>query len=361
MSDLKPHSSQHLIHGRGTALNPTNRFEQIIVEANLEDEEFPPFLEKRIQTQYFRDASRTIITTNDSPDIPFEASLNPYRGCEHGCVYCYARPTHEYFGLSAGLDFESKIFVKQDAAMLLRHELSKSQWKPKPLVMSGVTDPYQPVERTLKITRGCLEVLLDFRNPVGIITKNQLVKRDIDILKNMAVYDGVMVYISLTTLDDSLWRRMEPRTSSPAMRLRTIRELHQAGIPVGVMLAPIVPGLTDVEIPALLKEAVTAGAQSAGYVMLRLPFSVKDLFEDWLIRHFPDRKEKVLNRLRSMREGKLYNSTFGKRMSGTGIFADQIRDLFVMGCKKAGMPEKNFKLSTAAFKNVEEKQMMLFT
>lgn len=360
MSDLKPHSSERLIRGRGTALNPINRFEQIIVEANLDDEEFQPSFEKQIPTQYFRDTSRTIITTNDSPDIPFEASINPYRGCEHGCIYCYARPTHEYFGLSAGLDFESKIFVKEDAALLLRKELSKANWKPKPLIISGVTDPYQPVERKFKITRGCLEVLLDFRNPVGIITKNQLVKRDIDLLKQMTVYDGAMVFVSLTTLDDKLWRTMEPRTSSPEGRLKTIKELHQAGIPVGVMLAPIVPGLTDVEMPALLREAAAAGAQSAGYVVLRLPFSVKDLFEDWLTRHFPDRKEKILNRLRSLSDGKLYNSKFGERMSGKGIFADQIRDLFVMGCKKAGMPERNFKLSTASFRNVEEKQMMLF-
>lgn len=361
MSDLKPQSSEQLVRGRGTALNPTNRFEQIIVEANLDNEELEPFSEKQIPTQYFRDTSRTIITTNDSPDIPFEASINPYRGCEHGCVYCYARPTHEYFGLSSGLDFESKIFVKEEAALLLRKELSKPNWKPKPLIMSGVTDPYQPIERKLNITRGCLEVLSDFRNPVGIITKNQLVKRDSDLLKKMTAYNGVMVYVSLTTLDDKLWRKMEPRTSSPQMRLKTVKVLREAGIPVGVMLAPIVPGLTDMEIPVLLREAAAAGAQSAGYVVLRLPFSVKDLFEDWLIRYFPDRKEKILNRLRSLRNGQLYNSKFGERMSGTGIFADQIRDLFVMGCKKAGMPKRNFELSIAAFRNVEEKQMMLFS
>lgn len=360
MSDLKPHSSEQLIRGRGTALNPTNRFEQIIVEANLDNEELEPFSGKQILTRYFRDTSRTIITTNDSPDIPFEASINPYRGCEHGCIYCYARPTHEYFGLSAGLDFESRIFVKEEAALLLRKELSKSTWKPRPLIMSGVTDPYQPIERKLNITRGCLEVLADFRNPVGIITKNQLVKRDSDLLKQMTAYDGVMVFVSLTTLDDKLWRTMEPRTSSPEMRLKMIKELHQAGIPVGVMLAPVVPGLTDMEIPALLKAAVAAGAQSAGYVVLRLPFSVKDLFEDWLTRHFPDRKEKILNRLRSLRNGQLYNSRFGERMSGTGIFADQIRDLFVMGCKKAEIPKRNFEFSTASFRNVEEKQPMLF-
>lgn len=360
MSDLKVHSSEHDVHGRGTSLNPVNRFDQIIIEADLESDEAQDPSEKRIATQYFRDVSKTIITTNDSPDVPFEASINIYRGCEHGCIYCFARPTHEYFGLSLGLDFETKIFVKEDAPTLLRKELAKKNWQPKVLTMSAVTDCYQPVERKFQITRRCLEVLEDFRNPVAIITKNQLVARDIDIFKKMNDYHGIFVNVSLTTLDMNLWRRMEPRTSNPSLRLKAISQLSEAGIPVGVLVAPIIPGLTDHEIPALLKEAVKAGAQSAGYVVLRLPYAVKELFEDWLIKHFPDRKDKILNRIRALRGGKLYDSKFGERMSGTGIFADQIHDLFVMGCRKAKMPDRRSHLSTAAFRNADEKQFMLF-
>jgi DNA repair photolyase len=361
MDDLNLPLKKQTVHGRGTGINPVNRFEQIVLEENLEDNEEELSKEKRVPTQYFKDTSRTIIATNDSPDIGFEASINPYRGCEHGCIYCYARPTHEYFGLSAGLDFETKIFVKEDAPELLRKELSKKSWVPKTIIMSGVTDCYQPIERKLQVTRRCLEVLNDFRNPGFIITKNQLVARDIDIFKQMHEYHGISVLISLTTLDEKIWRVMEPRASKPSLRLRTIAKLHEAGIPVGVNTAPIIPGLTDVEIPALLKAAVEAGAQYAGYTVVRLPYSVKELFEEWLVRHFPDRKEKILNRLRSLRGGKLYKSEWGKRMTGEGIFADQINALFEMGCKKAGLPHKNFNLSTSSFRNPEEKQFQLFS
>ncbi len=360
MVQLKPQSSEREVRGRGTALNPTNRFEQIIVEANLDDEEVQSSGEKQIQTQYFRDFSKSIISTNDSPDLGFEASLNPYRGCEHGCIYCYARPTHEYFGLSSGLDFETKIFVKEEAPELLRKELSKKSWVPKILIMSGVTDCYQPIEKKLQVTRRCHEVLLDFRNPVAIITKNKLVARDVDLFKQMNEYRGISVTVSLTTLDHTIWHKMEPRASSPESRLKTITQLAQAGIPVTVNLAPMVPGLTDHEIPALLKAGADAGAHAAGYVLLRLPHSVKELFEDWLIRHFPDRKEKILNRLRSLRGGKLYNSKFGERMRGKGIFAEQMEDLFRMGCKKAGLGYRDFELSTTSFRNPEEKQYTLF-
>jgi DNA repair photolyase len=361
MEDIPLPLKKQTVHGRGTGINPVNRFEQIVLEENLEDNEEELSQEKRVPTHYFKDTSRTIIATNDSPDIGFEASINPYRGCEHGCIYCYARPTHEYFGLSSGLDFETKIFVKEDAPQLLRKELSKKSWIPKTIIMSGVTDCYQPVERKLQLTRRCLEVLHDFRNPAFIITKNQLVTRDIDILKQMSEYHGVGVLISLTTLDEKIWHVMEPRTSKPSLRLKAITKLHEAGIPVGVNAAPIIPGLTDVEIPSLLKAAVGAGAQFAGYTVVRLPHSVKELFEEWLVRHFPDRKEKVLNRLRSLRGGKLYKSEWGKRMTGEGIFADQIQALFEMGCKKAGLPRKDFHLATDSFRNPEEKQFMLFS
>jgi DNA repair photolyase len=258
---------------------------------------------------------------------------------------------HEYLGFSAGLDFESKILVKQNAPELLRKELSSSRWKPQVLAMSVATDCYQPVERKLRITRRCLEVLAEFRNPVAVVTKNHLVTRDIDLLSELAHYDAAVVMVSLTTLDDDLRRVMEPRTSRPARRLAAIEALAQAGIPVGVMIAPIIPGLTDHEIPALLSAAAEAGASFAAYTPVRLPYAVRPLFEDWLERHFPERKEKVLNRIRSMRGGKLNDPRFGSRMRGEGIFAEQIAQLFSISRRRAGIGEKHSpKLSTAAFR-----------
>jgi DNA repair photolyase len=332
---------------RGAASNPPNRFEPIQLER---DEDWNPEEDPLPRTQFLKDHSRTIITTNDSPDIGFKASINPYRGCEHGCLYCYARPTHEYLGFSSGLDFETRIMVKMDAPKLLREELSSPRWQPQFLAMSGVTDCYQPIERRLKITRGCLEVLAEFRNPVGIVTKNQLVTRDIDHLSELARHNAAAVFISLTTLDSELRKKLEPRTSPPAARLAAISKLAQAGIPVGVLLAPIIPGLNDHEIPALLDAAAKAGARHAGHVVLRLPYAVAPLFEQWLEQHCPDRKEKVLNRLRAMRHGKLYDSKFGNRMTGDGIFAEQIENLFTVACRKAGIGNHELNLSTAAFR-----------
>lgn len=303
-----------------------------------------------MRTQFLRDLSQSIISYNDSPDIPFRASLNPYRGCEHGCAYCYARPTHEYLGFSAGLDFESRIMVKENAPELLRSELSAKNWQPQWLAMSGVTDCYQPVEKQLRITRRCLEVLAEFRNPVGIVTKNRLVTRDIDLLGELARHQAATVLISLTTLKPDLRRAMEPRTASPAARLETIRQLAAAGIPVGVMIAPVIPGLTDEEIPSLLKAAAEAGAGFANYVMLRLPLAVAPLFEEWLARCVPERREKVLNRLKAVRGGRLNSAEFGGRMRGEGIFADQIRDLFRISRKKAGLAESGPELSVARFR-----------
>lgn len=345
------------INGRGASGNPMNRFERIIYTL---DEECDPADAPLPTTEYYKDTSKTIISTNDSPDIGFEASLNPYRGCEHGCIYCYARPTHEYLGLSSGLDFESKIFVKEDAPRLLRKELVSPKWEPKVLVMSGVTDCYQPIERKLEITRRCLEVLLDFRNPVVLITKNRLIARDVDLFKQMAEYDGVVANISLTTLNADLARVMEPRASSPSHRLAAIEELSRAGVPVNVMVAPIIPGLTDHEMPSIIKHAHDAGAQSAGYTVVRLPYAVKDLFERWLEDHFPGRKNKVLNRLRSLRDGKLNDSSWGKRMSGEGIFADEIAKLFEVAVRKSGMKPRFRGLSTQAFRNPNDTQMTLF-
>jgi DNA repair photolyase len=274
---------------------------------------------------------------------------------------CYARPTHEYLGLSAGLDFESRILVKEDAPELLRQGLSSPRWKPLVLSMSGVTDPYQPVEKRLRITRACLEVLAEFRNPVAVVTKNHLVTRDIDLLSELARYDAAAVAISLTTLDDDLRRVMEPRTSRPVRRLAAIKALSEAGIPVGVMTAPVIPGLNDHELPALLSAAAEAGAAFAAYVPVRLPHAVRPLFEDWLSRHFPDRKAKVLNRIRSMRGGRLNDPRFGSRMSGEGLFADHIARLFSISCQRAGIGRGCFpKLSTAAFRKKSETQPGLF-
>lgn len=498
------------ITGRGAAANPKNRFEKIGVEPDHAETGDEP----RPETVYLRDRSRSIIATNDSPDIGFDASINPYRGCSHGCAYCmdgdtpilmadgttrrlgkievgneiygtecrgayrryvrttvlahwqtrkaahrvmledgtelvasgdhrfltergwkfvfgdgpgrhltggdalmgpgspatatrdlegrvveskvglkvaaveplgemslvdittgtgdfiadgvvshncYARPTHEYLGLSAGLDFESKVLVKEDAPRLLRERLASPRWEPKVLSMSGVTDPYQPVEGRLGITRGCLEVLAEFRNPVVVVTKNHLVTRDIDLLSELARHKAAAVAVSLTTLDDDLRRVMEPRTSRPVRRLAAIRRLAEAGIPVGVMTAPVIPGLNDHELPNLLSAAADAGASFAGYVPVRLPGAVAPLFEDWLERHFPDRKEKVLNGIRSMRDGRLNDPEFGSRMKGGGVYAGHVSRLFGVSCRRAGIKRGRFpKLSAASFRKDRGVQPGLF-
>ncbi len=334
------------IRGRGAGANPGNRFEPFHVELDPEETANPG----KPPTQFLRDGTETIITRNNSPDIGFSASLNPYRGCEHGCIYCYARPTHEYLGFSAGLDFESRIMVKERAPDLLRQELSARKWEPEVLVMSGVTDPYQPVEKKLKVTRGCLEVLEEFRNPVAMISKNHLVTRDVDILARMAQQQLAAVNISITSLKPELTAILEPRTSRPDLRLRAIQVLSEAGVPVNVMVAPIIPGLTDEEIPAILDAAAQAGARTAGFTMVRLPHGVAPLFEDWLERHFPNRKERVLNRIREMRDGSLNDSRFGSRMRGKGIFAEQIRQLFKVSARRAGLNNPGPDLRTDLFK-----------
>jgi DNA repair photolyase len=343
---------------RGALENPPNRFERIQLEP---DADWNPEEDVLPRTQFFKDHSKTVIAHNDSPDIGFESSLNPYRGCEHGCIYCYARPTHEYLGFSAGLDFESKIMVKEDAPELLRKELSSPKWRPQIIVMSGVTDCYQPVERKLKLTRRCLEVLLEFRNPVGIITKNSLVTRDIDVLAELARHQCASVCLSITTLDNNLRKVMEPRTSPPVARLMAIRKLAEANIPVSVNVAPIIPGLTDHEMPAILKAAREAGATSAGFTVVRLPYANAPLFEKWIETHFPDRKDKVLNRIKALRGGKMYDSQWGTRMRGEGIFAEQIARMFDVARRKAGFTERYSDLSTAAFRRPEGAQLALFS
>ncbi len=361
------------IRGRGASWSPANRFEKLHVDLSYADladddpERKPPSVAAadgvqrqppRQQTQYFRDDTKSIISRNNSPDVGFETSLNPYRGCEHGCIYCYARPTHEYLGFSAGLDFESKIMVKMNASELLRAELESPRWQPQTLVMSGVTDPYQPIERKLRVTRGCLEVLAKFRNPVAIITKNRLVMRDIDLLRELAGYDAVAVNISVTSLDPNLQRVLEPRTTSPPARLDAIRQLRAAKIPIGVMVAPIIPGLTDHEVPKILEACAEAGAQFAGYTIIRLPWAVAPLFEHWLEEHFPDRKQKVLGRIRHLRGDRLNNSQWHTRMRGEGIFAEQISSLFQVSCRRFGIRGRP-KLSAAAFLRTRE-QLGLF-
>jgi DNA repair photolyase len=341
--------------GRGSTANPPNRFELIVREPEPDSEDGPAPC-----TQFLRDTTRSIIAYNDSPDVGFDASINPYRGCEHGCVYCYSRPFHEYLGFSAGLDFETKILVKEDAPRLLRRELAAKSWKPQLIALSGVTDAYQPIERQLKLTRRCLEVLVEFRNPVGVVTKNHLVSRDCDLLGELARLDAACVSVSVTTLDADLARRMEPRATQPMGRLAAIRELAAAGIPVGVMVGPVVPGLTEHEMPAILAAAREAGAQYAGFVMLRLPLAVAGLFEEWLERHYPQKKERVLGRVRAMRDGKLSEARFGSRMRGKGPLAEQVRSLFHLACRRVGLGTRFPQLSAAHFRRPGGEQKLLF-
>ena len=342
---------------RGALGNPANRFEAIRLEA---DADWNPDEDPLPRTQFLRDLSASIIAWNDSPDLGFNASVNPYRGCEHGCVYCYARPTHEYLGFSSGLDFETKIMVKENAAQLLRAELESPRWQPQTIVMSGVTDCYQPVERKLKLTRACLAVLAEFRNPVSLITKNALITRDVDLLAELARHQAASVCLSVTTLDPELRRVMEPRTSPAFARLAAIRQLADAGIPVSVNVAPIIPGLTDHELPAILAAAAAAGATGANFTLLRLPHANTELFAQWLATHFPARKDKVLNQLRALRGGKLYDAQFGQRMRGEGIFAEQIQRIFDVARRKAGIKNDQPPLSTTAFRRPGGTQLALF-
>ena len=347
------------VKGRGAADNSANRFEQIALERDPEWGEDDPLP----KTQFFRDSARTVLSKNESPDVPFNYSLNPYRGCEHGCIYCYARPTHEYFGLSAGLDFETKIFVKEEAPALLREMFASRRWKPEPVAIGGVTDPYQPVEKQLKLTRKCLEIFAEFQNPVMLITKNHLVTRDIDVLSKLAQVRAVSVCVSITTLAENVRRVMEPRTSPPDQRLAAVKALSEAKIPVGVLVAPVIPGLTDHEIPAILAAAADAGADFAGYVPLRLPMGVGEMFLDWLERHFPDSKTKVMNQIRSLRGGRMNDPNFGSRMRGEGVFADSIEELFRVSCQKHGLGLGHIHLSTEFFRRPQSgySQMDLFS
>ena len=324
----------------GSMIDPPNRFDKVERERDLEhlewDQEYLTGLNER-HIEYLADDSKSIISENNSPDIPFRYSINPYRGCIHGCSYCYARNTHEYLGLNAGLDFETKIFVKHDAANLFRDFLSKDSWQPEEVVFSGVTDCYQPAERQFALTRQCLEVALESRLPVGIVTKNALVVRDLDLLRQMASLRLVHVNVSVTTLDPDLARVMEPRTSIPSARLRAIQMLSEAGVPTQVMVAPIIAGLNDSEIPSILEAAKAAGAQAASYILLRLPLTVEPVFLEWLNRTQPLKAQKIEGLIRETRDGNLSSSDWGKRMVGTGQIAEQVRSLFQIFIKKLGL------------------------
>ncbi|MDO1560347.1 PA0069 family radical SAM protein [Brevundimonas sp. 2R-24] len=327
------------LKGRGARSNATGRYEKQVRETfddgwEPSEPDQPP---TPLKTELQPDRSRTIIARNDSPDIGFERSINPYRGCEHGCTYCYARPGHAYLGLSPGLDFETRLFFKADAPRLLQKELSRKGYRPERIHIGGVTDPYQPIERKLKITRQVLEVLERFNHPFSIITKSDLVTRDVDIIGRMAARDLAGTYISVTTLDRSLARAMEPRAATPARRIAAIRALAEAGVPVGVGFAPVIPGLNDHELEAVLEAAAEAGARSAMYVTLRLPLEIKDLFQEWLAEARPDRAARVMSLIRQSRGGKDYDAQWGSRMKGTGPVADLVGARFAAACKRLGL------------------------
>jgi DNA repair photolyase len=344
--------------GRGAENNPVNRFERFHVETDedawIDDDPRP------LRTLFLRDDSQSILVPNQAEDLSFDYGLNPYRGCEHGCAYCYARTYHEYLGFSAGLDFESKIVVKPDAPELLERALAKPSYRPGIIAMSGVTDCYQPAERKLGITRGCLEVLARFRQPVGLITKNALVTRDLDHLAELARHGAVCVYLSVTTLDPKLARILEPRAASPRARLDAIRQLAAAGVPAGVSAAPMIPGLNDSELPAILAAAKEHGASFAMYSMVRLPGSVAEVFGGWLDRHFPDRKDKVLGRIRAAHGGRLNATASGERRRGTSEAAGQLHALFHASCRRLGLPTRPKPLNKSAFRRLTPGQGELF-
>ena len=336
--------------GRGTISNRTGRFETETRVSVLDewpgDGEPPPPLRTTLSV----DSVRRVITYNESPDIPFDRSINPYRGCEHGCVYCFARPTHAYYGLSPGLDFESKLFYKPDAPDILRRELRNPKYSVAPIALGTNTDPYQPIDRDIGLTRDILSVLRDFRHPVTIVTKSNAILRDVDILSELAAQNMASVCISVTTLDRRLARLMEPRAPTPARRVETIRALNAAGIPTAALVAPIVPAINDMDLDRIVDAVADAKAVSAGYVMLRLPLEIADLFEEWLETHFPDRRRRVMSLIRQTREGAVYRAQWGKRMTGTGPYADLVRQRFALALKRNGLRRRTLSLDTSRFR-----------
>ncbi len=348
------------LKSRGAGINPKNRFEEIYLDYDDTDIEHFEDEKERIPTTYYFDNTKTILAKNDSPDLGFDYSINPYRGCEHGCIYCYARPTHEYLGFSAGLDFETKIMVKKDAPLLLEKEFKKKSWVAQPIMFSGNTDCYQPIERKFELTRKCIEVFKKFNHPVGLITKNALILRDIDLLSEMAKENLATTVISITTLKRDLSRKLEPRTSVPSKRFEAVEKLAAAGINVGVNVAPIIPGLNDEEIPAILKEASERGAKFAGHIIVRLPYSVKELFTEWLERNYPEKASKIINRIHEVRDGNLNDANWGTRFSGKGEIAAAIHKLFKMSCDKYGLNKQRFHMDYSKFSTSDTVQQEMF-
>lgn len=359
--------------GRGAQSNPANRFEALRLDVidppdtdsgadAIAIDEQTDAMGRRVRTQVLADHAKTIINRVDSPDMPFKWTINPYRGCEHGCVYCYARPTHETLGYSSGLDFETKLLAKLDAARLLRKELASPRWAPdgvaEPIVMSGVTDPYQPIEARANITGQVLRVLAEARQPVSIVTKSRLILRDLDLLRELARFNAVRVAVSVTTLDNDLAARMEPRAAAPKTRLWTIQRLASAGIPVSAMIAPVVPGITDREVPRLLKAAADAGATAANCILLRLPHQNKQLFDDWLAEHYPQRRQHVMNLLRQTRGGELYDATFGTRLRGEGPYARQLNQTFDMFRRRWGLAESPPPMNATHFRRPDAREQL---
>jgi DNA repair photolyase len=349
-----------LYKGRGSISNSAGRFEKHSTAAEDDgwgslDEDLPP-----LTTEVLLDSSRSLISYNDSPDIPFDRSINPYRGCEHGCIYCYARPSHAYLGLSPGLDFETRILVKPEAAKLLTQELAKRNYQCQPLALGSNTDPYQPLEREYKVMRQILEVLAETRHPLLIVTKSALIERDLDLLSAMASQNLVSVGISITTLDKTLARKLEPRAAAPHRRLETIAALREAGVPVGVMAAPMIPALNDHELENIIKAAHAAGADSAEYILLRLPLEVTELFEEWLQQHYPLKAGHVMNLLRASRNGKTYDPAFEQRMSGSGVYAALLAQRFKLICKRLGLNQPRPPLRCDLFRKPSVSGQMSF-
>ena len=342
-------SARKILKGRGTSSKVDARFLEHR-RAEFDDGWALEQEERAVPTEIFRETPRTVITRNQSPDIPFETSVNPYRGCEHGCVYCYARPSHAYVDLSPGIDFETKIFAKTNAAEILRKELGKPRYVCKPIAMGTNTDPYQPAERQLHITRDIIQVLHDCRHPLSIVTKSWLIERDLDLLGPMAADGLVKVFVSVTSLDHDLARRLEPRTTAPTRRLKTVQTLNQAGVPAGVMFAPVIPFINDAEMETVLEQAAAAGAKAAGYVILRLPNEVKQLFREWLETHEPGKTEHVFSIIRDLRSGRENDPEYFTRMRGQGVYADLVQSRFQNACRKFGLNNERGELNTGLFK-----------
>lgn len=347
------------VKGRGALSNQEGRFESNQRFA-LDDGWYQQEPVEAYKTEVSVDKSRTVISRNTSPDVPFDQSVNPYRGCEHGCIYCYARPAHSYLGFSPGLDFERKLLYKPEVVNQLRNELSKASYRCKVLALGTNTDPYQPIEKSLRLTRGILELMVEARHPVAITTKSSMVERDMDLLQELSVDGLIIVSLSVTSLDHDIARKLEPRAAAPKRRLRTLARLSSAGIPTHISIAPVIPALTDHETEVILRAGAEAGVKYASYTLLRLPWEVKDLFKQWLQEHYPNRADHVMSLIRQSRKGKEYDSSFANRRQGTGLFAELLAQRFKLQCDKCGMNKQTIALNNHAFRSPQPQQALLF-